>query len=217
MSDRYRDFRIKEYEPNRWYHVWNKGRDVLFQDDTDRRVFLDCLARHLSPQPSADARGRPVRWLRERIALGSYCLLTTHFHLLARTGSDPRALGELMQSAKGGFTRECRDRGRLGPIFKGAYEADPIRDPERLRHAAAYVHLNAGDDPEYRYCSYPGWRSGRTPVWLNGAEQLIDSIGGLDAHARDLERTIARRRERREADAFADDLAERIRLVKSDW
>lgn len=215
MGDRYRDFRVKTYEPERWYHVWNKGLDVLFRDDADRRVFLDCVARFMSPEPCSDERGRPLRWFRDRIELGGYCLLTTHFHLLVRTGSDPAALGEFMQSVKGAFTRECRARGRAGRVFKGPYEADPITDRERLGRAAVYVHLNAGDDPEYRFCSYPEWSTGHIPVWLNGAERLIGSIGGLDAHRRDLDRTIDRRRARREADSYADELAERIRLIKS--
>lgn len=210
-----RDFRNKRYEPNRWYHVWNRGAGVLFRDDAERRIFLDCFSRHLSPEPAVDARCRPLRWLREEIELGSYCLLSTHYHLLVRTGDNPRVLGELMQSVQGAFTRECRRRGRTEPIFEGRYQADPIGDRARLKRAAVYVHLNRNDDPEHPYCSYPGWRLNRIPAWLNGATRLIESIGGLEAHRIALEHTIAKRRGRREADAYADELAETILMLKS--
>lgn len=211
-----RDYRIKRYEPNRWYHVWNRGADVLFRDDVERRIFLDCLARYLSPEPATDLRGRPLRWLRDQIEVGSFCLLSTHFHLLVRTGDDPRMLAELMQLVQGAFTRECRRRGRAGAIFNGPYEADPIGDRARLERAAVYVHLNMSDDPEYAFCSYPGWRLDRIPTWLNGAERLIEAIGGVEAHGVALERTAARRKARREADACADELAERIMWLKSE-
>lgn len=212
-----RDYSLKCYEPNRWYHVWNQGADVLFRDDVERRIFLDCLARYLSPKPATDARGRPLRWLRDQIEVGSYCLLSTHYHLLVRTGDDPRVLAELMQLVQSAFTRECRRRSRGGGIFDGPYEADLIDDCARLKRAAVYVHLNMNDDPEYAYCSYPGWRASRIPVWLNGSERLIESIGGIETHALALERTVARRKARREADACADELAERIMWLRSGW
>jgi len=75
------------------------------------------------------------------LALESYCLMGTHFHLLVR--SEPRALARAMQRIKSRYAQEMnRRRDRLGPLFEARYGAAPIESDEHCRAAFVYVAVN---------------------------------------------------------------------------
>lgn len=212
----FRDYRIKSYEPCRWYHVWNRGacRRAIFGDDADKRAFLDGFSRHLGRSPAFDQRGRRYRHLRDEIELGAFCLMPNHFHLLIRTGDDPLRLPDLVRRLKSSYALHHRRRyGSTGRLFDGAYQADVIQTPSRLLRAATYIHLNFENDPAYNFSSHGHFIAEQRPDWLNGAASLMTAIGGNAAYERHLALTIdgreaARDRRRRlaELDTEALDL-----------
>ena len=87
MSTRNLSFSIGEY-----YHIYNRGTDkrVIFVDASDRERFIKLLfvANGTNPFVFRDFnigvpyvkidRGEPI------LAIGAYCLMPNHFHILVR-------------------------------------------------------------------------------------------------------------------------------------
>src|ERR1035437_8024179 len=67
-----------------YYHVYarGRGRQPVFRDDEDYRVFLNLLKRHLSIDEVTDKYGKPYPHLRGQVELLAYCIMPNHFHLL---------------------------------------------------------------------------------------------------------------------------------------
>jgi len=123
-----RSIRI-EY-PGARYHVMSRGsrRDLIYQDDNDRRRFLDTLGE------SIERTG----WL-----VHAYVLMSTHYHLLMTT---PEAnLSDGMRWLQGAYGRRYNNRhGLSGHVFQSRFKA-PVIDPEdsgHFRMVGSYIHLN---------------------------------------------------------------------------
>ena len=95
----------RQDEPGAWFHVMNRGlaRRTTFPDRPSVRMFLSRLA-------WASRSGR--------IEVHSYCVLATHYHLLARSprGELSEALGRAQNLYVRWFNRRAR---RDGPLFHG--------------------------------------------------------------------------------------------------
>jgi REP element-mobilizing transposase RayT len=96
------------------------------------------------------------------VALLAYAIMPNHLHLVVRQGSEPmhrfvqpivRRTALLVQ----------RVHGRIGHVFERRYRDTPCADPEHLRNAIVYTHLNpvrAGlcrDAAEYVWTSHAAW------------------------------------------------------------
>ena len=75
--------RIKEYAPEAYYHVYNRGvnKRTVFLDNKDYTVFLSLFKRYLSDEQS-DQYNRSYEDLSSEVKLLAYCLMPSHFHLL---------------------------------------------------------------------------------------------------------------------------------------
>ena len=163
-----------------WYLVSNHGinKQVIFPSDYLRSFFLELLAEAHSLF---------------KLEVGAYCLLDSHYHLLAYT---PMAnLGRIMRHIGSVFTqRHNRHKKSEGPLFRGRYKAT-LLDPSAYRsRACQFLHrmpVEAGlvAQPEhYRWSSYR-CLNGHTPapVWLH-REQGLSALtcnplgGGLPGH-----------------------------------
>lgn len=182
--------RCKTYETDRWYHVWNRGVDGadVFLDDADCRVFIGLFARYLSEQPQSDTRGRKYESMRDLVQLGTFCLVSNHFHLLLRTLRDPAAMTSFVARVKIGYAQHFRDKyGGRGPLFETRFQADRIESRRRLLTCTAYVNLNYLNDPDYRFSGHSRLVD-RPPDWMNGAALLLQSIGGQAVYQSELDR-----------------------------
>ena len=115
-------------EPGRWHHVMNRGltHRTVFENRKDRRTFLSLLA-------------RAVR--EGRIELHSYCLLTTHFHLLVRS-IDGR-LSETMRRIQNNYVRWFnRSHGRDGSLFRGRFLSRHVNTLTYRYAVVAYIDRN---------------------------------------------------------------------------
>ncbi len=159
------------------FHVFahGVGDECLFKDPTDRRTYLTLLAR--------TARRHEWRLL-------SFCLMTTHMHLLIET---PRAnLGQGMERFHGPYAQAFNRRhGRRGHVFEGRYKAILVTTDVYFATVVRYLARNpvtAGvvDDPG----AWP-WSSHRavvdgaeSPSWLDRARLLeLLSAWSSDPHA----------------------------------
>jgi REP element-mobilizing transposase RayT len=148
-----------------WQHVMNRGidRGLIFRSDSDRGIFLECLAAAAS---------------RYALQVHAYCLLGNHFHLLLLSEKGQLSDGMRLLSAR--FTQRINYRDkRDGPIFRGRFTSLSIKSDDHLVRVSRYIHRNPVDaglvhEPEdWQWSSaaaYLGVQDG--PPWLRTAEIL---------------------------------------------
>ena len=126
------------------YHVYTRGtgRQIIYEDDDDRRAFLNMLA---SSAVKTDAE------------LFAYCLMGNHYHLVVKCDYDalPRLCFTLNRNYATYFNAT---HNRTGHLFQGRYSSQPIDDDSYLLAAVRYVHRNPVEAGMTRTCSYP-WSS----------------------------------------------------------
>jgi hypothetical protein len=150
----------------------------MFRDDLDREKFLEILERYLSRNEHKDSRGRAYRNLRDQVRLVSFCLMTTHFHLVLFQ-IRPGGIETLMRSVLTGYGRYFHARhGTTRGIFDDRYRAVPAKNHRQKLVQISYVHDNHGDDCMCRFCSHrlyvgdpddvPSWVDVRSALALFG-------------------------------------------------
>ena len=127
------------------YHVIARGtgRQIIFEDDSDREKFLDLL------DGALDNFGAELL---------AWCLMGNHVHLLIHAPIE--RVSNLMKHLCGSyslwFNRKC---GRCGHLFQERFKSEPIDTDGYLVTAIRYIH----DNPEkagiasagaYRWSSY---------------------------------------------------------------
>ena len=156
-----------------FYHatVRGSGRRMLFEDDSDRRRFLERLA----------------RIAREcQVEVHAWCLMSNHAHLLL--AGDPNDISHLMQRFETGYSRHYNGRhGHAGPVFEGRYGCEAIDSEEHLLAALRYIHQNpirAGESTHYDvpWSSYAEY-TGSSERGLTRTSFLLDMLGGVEGFA----------------------------------
>lgn len=110
------------------YHVSALGvrRSPIFVDDDDRRMFLGFLANVI----------RRTGW-----ELHSFCLMTTHYHLLVTTPAPNIAQGMQVLNTRYALLFNQR-HGHTGHVFQGRYSATLIESEAHLLEVYRYIALN---------------------------------------------------------------------------
>ena len=151
--------------PGAIYHVMNRGdrREPIFQDDKDRRLFLETLGEACA---KAD-------W-----QVHAYCLMNNHFHLVLETPQGNLVAG--MKWFLGTYTSRFNRRHKLfGHLFSGRYKSLIVDGSGNgyLHTVCDYVHLNPVRAKllrleqrlrAYRWSSYGEYlkRPNQRPKWL---------------------------------------------------
>lgn len=153
-----RDLRIEF--PGAVYHVMARGnsRAAVFLDEADRDAFLRRIAK-ISER---------LRW-----RLLSYCLMTTHYHLVLETPEPNLARG--MRDLNGVYAQHFnRQHDHVGHVFQGRYRAIVVQRGSHLLELMRYVVLNpvrAG------FCSQPDdwpWSSHRAVLGHEAPHPALD-------------------------------------------
>lgn len=145
MATRNFSFSIDEY-----YHLYNRGVDKrdIFLDDEDRKRFVKLLfiANGSTPFVFRDLPiGLPyVAFERGDmlVAIGAYCLMTNHFHILVKETMErgtTKFLNKVLTSYSSYFNKKY---GRSGRLFQGTFCARHVDSDEYLKYLFAYIHLN---------------------------------------------------------------------------
>lgn len=156
-----------------FYHVVlrGNGRQVIFEDDRDRRDFLEGLREH-----SAASGVRVIAW----------CLMDNHVHLIVEDGEE--ALSEMLQRLSGEYAQRFNRRsGHAGHVFESRFKSHAIEDDGYLLQAVRYVHNNpakagicATDD--YAWSSY-GEYLGRRRAYgdvVAATSLVLELCGGVE-------------------------------------
>jgi putative transposase len=141
------------------HHITQRGnnRGQVFDSDSDRRIFLDLLARY-SQQYG--------------LAIWAYCLMTNHFHLVAAPANET-AMANALGRVESDFARFVNlHRRSCGHLWQARYYSVPM-DAAHCWRAVAYVERNPVrarmvDAAENHPWSSAAARIGKCPVppWL---------------------------------------------------
>ncbi len=135
--------------PGALHHIIARGieRKKIFQDDIDRRNFLERLGTLLT-----ETRTVCLAW----------ALLPNHFHLLLRTGSVP--ISTVMRRLLTGYAVSYNRRHRRhGHLFQNRYKSILCQEDPYLLELVRYIHLNplrarmvvdCKDLDTYLYCGH---------------------------------------------------------------
>ena len=145
-----------------YYHVMLRGcgRQILFEDDSDREHFLNRLDDGL-------AAGHAV--------CIAWCLMDNHVHLLLldERGELSRILHVIATSYARYFNAKT---GHVGPVFQDRFKSVPVEDERQLINAVLYIHDNPSKAEIAPANLYP-WSSYREYV---ETAQYIDPTVVLD-------------------------------------
>jgi putative transposase len=166
------------------YHITSKGNTgrLAFRDDVDRTLFLRFLSKVV----------RLYDW-----SCRSYCVLSTHYHLLCLTPQPNIAAG--MQYLNGRYAQWANwRREERGHIFEGRYGAALVETEGHLLEAHRYIAMNpvrAGivrRPEDWPWSSYPALIGRRTPRSLLDVRAALADFGPSVASARRHLRTFIR-------------------------
>ncbi len=127
------------------YHVVSRGvgRQIIFEDDKDRRRYLDLLQKEI-----AEHHGEVLAW----------CLMDNHVHILLQIGLD--GLSESMRAINSAYAVYFNKRhGRVGHLMQGRFKSEPVNSDEYLLTVVRYIHQNPekahiAKTNEYPWSSY---------------------------------------------------------------
>ena len=164
------------------YHVYSRGsgRQLIYEDDDDRFVFLKYLCDALD---SADAE------------LFAYCLMGNHYHMVIR--SDYDRLPQFAHALNCRYARYFnKHHGRSGHLFQGRFNSEPIEDDYYFLTAIRYVHRNPVEahivpSCVYEWSSYLAYVPSETLHQVKcfrtypkvSTEMALDMLGGTEAFA----------------------------------
>jgi REP element-mobilizing transposase RayT len=170
--------RSREDKPGSWHHVTNRGvaKRPLFEDGTDARNFHALLIKQTRTK---------------RIELHCFSLMTTHFHLLARS---PRGeLSEAMRLIQNEYSRTFNRRHkRDGTLIRGRFFSKPIHSIAHRFNTVRYIDANpvrAGivrHSWEYGLGSRAAYDKDSGPSWLSRSwiESEVMRASGRSSYSR---------------------------------
>lgn len=158
--------------PGSSHHVGNRGiaRRPMFEDREDVRFFLSRVAREVR---------------RGRLRVHAWCVLTTHFHLLAE--SPVGQMSEALRVIQSEFCRFYNRRHqRDGPLVRGRFFSRPVDSQEYLEVLVAYIDANpvqaglCARSWDYPWCSAAQYVHRDGPAWLERSwvEGLVSRNSG---------------------------------------
>src|SRR3989338_4388187 len=161
-----------------WYHCFNRGvekRDV-FESEYDASRFLMSLylangtkpiSLHDVDKPElakafATDRGKPI------VAIGAYCLMPNHFHLLIKEIMEG-GIATFMQKVGTAYTMYFNAKNeRVGNLFMKPLRARHVGDDRYFQHVLQYIHCSPAELCE------PEWKSGKVRNMRLLQEKLIE-------------------------------------------
>lgn len=147
------------FAPGEYYHVYNRGvekRDI-FRSEADRLRFQKLLyiANGNNPVVYKLVQGRTLELIdrgEPLVAIGAYCLMPNHFHVLLKEVRDG-GLSEFLKKLTTGYSMYFnKTHERVGPLFQSRFKAEHVDNDEYLKYLYSYIHLNPVKliDPEWK-------------------------------------------------------------------
>lgn len=158
-------YRRDPFAVDEWYHCYNRGIDkrVVFESERDCERFAEAL--YLCNDSDSGERSYfdhiPHKEIFKRdrsaplVAIGAYCLMPTHYHLLLREIVDD-GISRFMHKLGTSYTMYFNAKNeRSGNLFNKPFRSRHVSDDQYFRHVAQYIHLNPAEIFE------KGWKEGK--------------------------------------------------------
>ena len=136
------------FSEGEFYHVYNRGnsKQVIFHTDEDHNRFIRLMyyansnvafkIEYLKRSDFSVDRGN------ELVAIGAYCLMPNHFHVLC-TPLVEGGLSKFMQKLTTGYSMYFNNKyERTGTLFEGKFKARWVDSDQYMKYLYAYIHLN---------------------------------------------------------------------------
>ncbi len=135
------------FAPGSFFHIYNRGnsKQKIFLDEYDYRRFISMLFVSNSTEsfkmfyikePYSLERGELL------VAIGAYCLMPNHFHLLLTPLVD-HGVSLFMKKVMTGYAMYFNNKyNRTGSLFEGKFKAELADDDVYLKYLYSYIHLN---------------------------------------------------------------------------
>lgn len=144
MSYREVPFAFREF-----YHIYNRGNSKrkIFLDFADYKRFQDLLylANTTEPVTMRSARRGGVYEVKletSLVAIGAYCLMPNHFHILLTPLVDD-GVSIFMKKVTTGYSMYFNKRyEHTGSLFEGRFKSEHASRDEYLKYLFSYIHLN---------------------------------------------------------------------------
>ena len=157
------------------YHVVIRGvgRQIIFEDDADRRCFLAVLREEMG-----DREGALLAW----------CLMDNHVHLLMRMAL--AELSDLMRVLDSTYALIFNKRhDRTGHLFQDRFMSEPVESDSYLLTVVRYIHRNpveAGMSRgcDYRWSSYRAYLGGSDESGVTSCELVLEMFGSDESFVR---------------------------------
>jgi putative transposase len=137
-------FSVDEY-----YHVYSRGteRREIFLDANDKERFVKLLfvlnsGRQFKFRDVKDISYSNIQRGNPRTAIGAFCLMPNHFHLLLRETEEKGIsifMGKLLTAYSMYFNKKYK---RTGGLFESTFRAEHADNDNYLKYLFAYIHLN---------------------------------------------------------------------------
>ncbi|MFZ5634720.1 MAG: REP-associated tyrosine transposase [Bacillota bacterium] len=131
---------------NKVYHVIQRGneRRNLFNDDKDRKKFLEILSRMKH---------------KYNFKIHGYCLMDNHVHIIIDIMEND--ISTVMKSINVSYARYFNDKyNRVGHLFQDRFQSELVEDDRYLLELSRYIHRNPVEahmvkhPGDYRWSSY---------------------------------------------------------------
>lgn len=138
-----------EFAEGEYYHIYNRGVDKrnIFTEKKDYERFLRLLfvSNGTKPFVFRDIQRKPLSAIvreNQLVAIGAYCLMPNHFHILIKEISENGA-SQFMEKLATGYSMYFNKKyQRSGTLFQGPFKAEHVDYDEYLKYLFAYIHLN---------------------------------------------------------------------------
>ncbi len=131
-----------------FYHIYNRGnsKQTIFHNKEDMDHFLQLLCisnkrkrfllREVTDSVYMQERESPL------VAVGSYCLMPNHFHLLL-TPVTENGISLFIQKLSTGYAMYYNKKYKhTGGLFEGKFKSSYIDNDNYLKYIFSYIHLN---------------------------------------------------------------------------
>ncbi|MCF7815735.1 MAG: transposase [Candidatus Pacebacteria bacterium] len=142
-------YRETEFAPEEFYHIYNRGnsRQEIFLDTADYKRFQDLLylANAVEPISVRNARRNGVYEVErgeQLVAIGAYCLMPNHFHILLTPLTDNAVTTFMLKVATGYAMYFNKRYTRTGSLFEGKFKSKHVIGDEYMKYLFSYIHLN---------------------------------------------------------------------------
>jgi len=156
---------VTPFAPDVYCHFYNRGnnRQAIFFEPENYLYFLKGVKKYLA----------------STVTIIAYCLMPTHYHILVRVKSQTSEVSKTsevsvkevslqvsraMQKFLISYTKAINKRfERVGSLFQGQFQAEPIQTYSHLLNLCVYIHANPVKDglvalPEdWIYSNYLEW------------------------------------------------------------